>query len=257
MAEVKWIKIYVDMFDNKKIKFIRSLPEGNDILLCWIMLLASAGKCNSNGFILLTENVPYTVEMLANEYSLPLSTVQLAIQTLKKLNMVNDEDGAFFITSWEEYQNVEGMEKIREQTRLRVSRHRQKKLSNATGNVTVTDGNETDKELDIKNKKDINTSVNDFFETIWKLYPKKEGKGQVSKSQKENLYKIGLEEMARAIERYKLAKKDKDRQYLQNGSTFFNSGYVDYLDSNFAEEIKEEDTRIIVRSVDDVRRLGK
>ena len=79
MAGVKWIKIYVDMFDNKKIRFIRKLPDGNDILLCWIMLLTSAGKCNSNGFIFLTENVPYTVEMLSNEYDIPLNTVKLAI----------------------------------------------------------------------------------------------------------------------------------------------------------------------------------
>lgn len=76
----------------------------------------------------------------------------------------------------------------------------------------------------------------DFFEKLWGLYPKKEGKGQVSKTQKENLSKIGIEEMTRAVERYVKAKKDTDKKFLQNGSTFFNSGYVDYLDKECKEE---------------------
>ncbi len=87
----------------------------------------------------------------------------------------------------------------------------------------------------INNSNNINNTLVDFFNAIWKLYPKKEGKGQVSKTQKEKLAKIGLEEMSRAIERYKRAKAGTDRKFLQNGSTFFNSGYVDYLDDNYQE----------------------
>jgi tRNA A37 N6-isopentenylltransferase MiaA len=75
----------------------------------------------------------------------------------------------------------------------------------------------------------------EFFESVWKLYPKKEGKGSVSKTQKEKLQAIGYEEITRCIERYLKAKAGVDRQYLKQGSTFFNSGYVDYLDKNWAE----------------------
>ena len=77
------------------------------------------------------------------------------------------------------------------------------------------------------------------FESIWKLYPKKEGKGQVSETKKKELYKLGFEQIERCIERYKKAKVGTDKQFLQNGSTFFNSGYVDYLDCNYAEETSE------------------
>ena len=35
MAEVKWIKITTDMFDNRKIKHLRKLPDGNNIVLIW------------------------------------------------------------------------------------------------------------------------------------------------------------------------------------------------------------------------------
>lgn len=73
-----------------------------------------------------------------------------------------------------------------------------------------------------------------LFEKLWKRYPNKKGKGQVSSSAKKRLLEVGEEEMIRAIERYeKELEKDKDWRKPQNGSTFFNSGYVDYLDANY------------------------
>jgi len=72
-----------------------------------------------------------------------------------------------------------------------------------------------------------------LFEYLWSLYPKKEGKGQVSKSQKEKLQKIGMAEMQRCVERYKSDKEGTEQKYLKMGSTFFNSGYIDYLDENY------------------------
>lgn len=73
-----------------------------------------------------------------------------------------------------------------------------------------------------------------LFEELWQLYPSKKGKGQVSDAAKRRLLKVGKEEMLRAIERYKSElEKDKEWRKPQNGSTFFTSGYVDYLDANF------------------------
>ncbi len=73
-----------------------------------------------------------------------------------------------------------------------------------------------------------------LFERLWILYPNKKGKGQVSDSAKLKLFQIGYDEMVRAIDRYKAElEKDKDWRKPQNGSTFFNSGYVDYLDANY------------------------
>lgn len=52
-------------------------------------------------------------------------------------------DGEYFsISNWEEYQNIDGLEKIKEQTRERVAKHREKKKLEA-GNVTVMHGNVT------------------------------------------------------------------------------------------------------------------
>lgn len=147
MAEVKWIKITTDMFDNRKIKHLRRLPDGNNIVLIWVMLLTMAGRCNSGGMIFLTENIPYTPKMLADELDFEENTVRLALEALERLGMVVTDRGFFSISGWEEYQNIEGMERIREQTRKRVAKHREKQKL-LQGNVTVTDGNATDIDIE-------------------------------------------------------------------------------------------------------------
>lgn len=81
------------------------------------------------------------------------------------------------------------------------------------------------------------TDVLTLFETLWKIYPNKKGKGQISDAKKQRIAEIGLDEMKRTIERYlKDLEKDKEWRKPQNGSTFFNSGYVDYLDANYEGE---------------------
>ena len=152
MAEVKWIKLTTDMFDNRKIKHLRKLPEGNSIVLIWVMLLTMAGRCNSNGMIFLTENIPYTPKMLADELDFEENTVHLALNALEQFNMIVTNGDFFAIAGWEEYQNIEGMDRIREQNRIRQKKwyDKQKQLPepNVTPNVRLTQPNGTDKEIE-------------------------------------------------------------------------------------------------------------
>lgn len=78
------------------------------------------------------------------------------------------------------------------------------------------------------------TKMEQTFERLWKQYPNKRGKGQVSDAKKKVLYQIGEEHIQRALQRY-LDGLERDASWRkpQNGSTFFNSGYVDYLDENY------------------------
>lgn len=157
MAEIRWIKLTTDMFDNRKIKHLRRLPEGDSIVLIWVMLLTMAGRCNAGGMIFLTENIPYTPKMLADELDFEESIVQLALKALEELNMVVTNGSYFSIAGWEEYQNIEGMDKIREQTRKRVAKYREKQNAlpcNATVTLRNATDIEEDKDIDIdKNKK--------------------------------------------------------------------------------------------------------
>ena len=127
MAEVKWVKLTTDMFDNRKVKYLRKLPDGNNILLIWVMLLTMAGRCNAGGMIFLTENIPYTPKMLADELDFEESTVVLALQALENLEMIIIENGFFAIAGWEKYQNTDRLAEIREYNRLAKQKSRQKK----------------------------------------------------------------------------------------------------------------------------------
>ncbi|WP_426579172.1 phage replisome organizer N-terminal domain-containing protein [Bacillus altitudinis] len=167
MAEIKFIKLSTQMFDDEKIKLIEQLPESDTLLIIWIKLLAQAGKTNASGFIFLSENVPYTEEMLAAIFNRPIGLVRMALDTFRKFGMVEiNEQNYISICNWEKHQNVDAMDKIREDTRRRVARHREKQKSltldsssNVTCNVTVTQSNEQErrskKEEVRKKNKDI------------------------------------------------------------------------------------------------------
>lgn len=141
MADVEWIKLTVGMFDNRKIKHIRKLPEGNNIVLIWVMLLTMAGRCNANGFIFLTENIPYTTKMLADELDFDESVIQIALNVFEKFKMIHRDGDFISIWGWAEHQNSEGLDKVREQTRKRVKEHRERQKEQARlleCNVTET-----------------------------------------------------------------------------------------------------------------------
>lgn len=165
MADVKWIKITVNMFDDEKIRIIESMPDADAILVIWIKLLTLAGKTNTNGFIFLSENIPYTDEMLSTIFSRPLNTVRLALQTFKQFGMIDyDEKNFLYLVNWNKHQNVEGLEKIREQTRQRVAKHREKQKMLPESNVTlpVTQSNATEKNKNKKENKNKEIYIDPF-----------------------------------------------------------------------------------------------
>ena len=137
MAEVKWVKLTTDMFDNRKIKHLRRLPDGNSIVLIWVMLLTMAGRCNSGGMIFLTENIPYTPKMLADELDFEENTVLLALKALEQLDMIITENGFFSIAGWEEYQNADKLAEMRakDRERKRLKRAQAKALLDVSTDV--------------------------------------------------------------------------------------------------------------------------
>lgn len=155
MSDVQWVKIMTDMFDNRKIKHIRKLPEGNNIILIWVMLLSLAGRCNASGMIFLTENIPYTNKMLADELGFEESVICMSLEVLERFRMISrDEEMMLSVNNWDKYQNIEGMDRIREQNRIRKQRQRerQKRLDS---HVTSRDSHATDIDIDKDIEEDI------------------------------------------------------------------------------------------------------
>ena len=129
-SEVKWIKVSVNLFDDEKIKQIRSMPDGNSMILIWLQLLLLAGKTNQDGYLVVSNTeIAYTEEMLAVHFDMPLNTVLMAIDTFKRFGMIEIIDNICHITNWDKHQAVDGMDKIREQNRERKKCQREKQKS--------------------------------------------------------------------------------------------------------------------------------
>jgi len=166
MAEIKWIKIVTDIFDNRKIRQIESLPDGDTIIVIWFKLLCLAGIINDNGNIYITQEIPYTEETLSTQFNRPLKTIQLAMKTFQAFGMIEVIDDILKISNWENYQNIEGMERVREQNRIRKQRQREReKLLLNDGNVTSRDSHAIDKNKN-KNKNRIDNIIVVYEEEI-------------------------------------------------------------------------------------------
>lgn len=155
MADVKWIKIVTDIFDNRKIRQIEVMPEGDSILVIWFKLICLAGKTNDSGLVYFTRDIPYTDEMLATQFNRPLPTVRLALKTFQAFGMVEIVDNFLQLPSWEKYQSVDGMDKIREQNRIRKQRQRERaRLQLSSSHVTVTCGHATEEDKEEDKERD-------------------------------------------------------------------------------------------------------
>ena len=125
MGEGKWIKTYVNNYDDTPSKMIDAREDRDTIHYVRGRLNALAGKVNRNGELYMTETKPYTIKTLAIEFNRDFEAVKEAIKVLKNLEVIEiTEDRVFKITDWEIDQNVEGLERIRKQTSERVARHR-------------------------------------------------------------------------------------------------------------------------------------
>lgn len=184
-----WFKLNMDIFGNRKIKFVRRLPDGDSIALFWIALLAEARRCNSDGKIFLTENIPYTEDVLAEDFKFDENTVKSALEAFKQLDMIYMDNGFITITGWEDHQNAEGLAKIREQNRQRQAKYKAKqKEASSNSEVTlpitlpitlpVTLGNATEKERESERESDIKNKIHidcqqivDLYHSICKSFP--------------------------------------------------------------------------------------
>lgn len=183
MSDVQWIKLSINMFSDEKIRLIRTMPEGEAIVLIWVQLLCLAGKTNDSGSIYIGQNLYYTDEMLASLFDQKINVMRIALDTLEQFGMIEvGDNGVIDIVNWEKHQNVEGMERIRLQNRKRKQRFDMKKKierlgydpeadevphkvgelkdyvdeleSNVTVTLPVTESNATDKNRIDKNRID-------------------------------------------------------------------------------------------------------
>ncbi|MBY6809323.1 phage replisome organizer N-terminal domain-containing protein [Clostridium botulinum] len=239
MADIKWIKITTNMFEDEKIRLIDAMPERDTIHYVWIRLLVQAGKTNSNGFIFLGENIPYTDEMLSTIFCRPLTSIRLALKTLKDFRMIEvDEDNLIKIINWEKHQNVEGMERVREQNKIRAKNFRDKKKQlkepvkvNENEEIEILDCNG---DKSVQNSEEVNSNVTELKSNVMQnknnVTVTKENKRE-SKNQNKKKIKNKRESKKKTEEE----NKDKSENNSENASKVKNNEIDDknLEDNNF------------------------
>lgn len=126
MADVGWVRLSTRLFENRKIKYLLNQPKGAELVLLWVHLLCAAGNVNDGGRVYISQNVMYTPQSLAADFGVPKTIAGKALTLFQDLELIEVEsDGCIQILGWEKHQNVTGLEKIREQNRLRKQKQRQ------------------------------------------------------------------------------------------------------------------------------------
>ena len=182
-----------------------------------------------------------SVERISAETGLTESQVRTALKKLKDTGYISTKStNKYTIYTVNEYQTYIDCGQVAKAT--------------TEGNTVVENGTKMEQtEENVKEncekpkencEKSNKKAINECFERLWKQYPNKRGKGQVSDAKKKVLYQIGEEHIQRALKRY-LDGLEQDASWRkpQNGSTFFNSGYVDYLDENYEKPSEPQPQR--------------
>lgn len=154
MAEVKWIKMATNIWDNRKIVQIESLPDGDTIIVIWLKLLCLAGTTNDSGMVYFTKEIPYTEQMLSTLFNRPLATIQFALKVFQEFEMISIIDDFLQISNWKKYQNIEGMDKIREQNRIRKQNQRERQKIMIEQDTSRDMSRDVTQQNKIKNKKE-------------------------------------------------------------------------------------------------------
>lgn len=170
MAEVKWIKIVTDVFDDEKILMIETLPDADGIIVIWFKLLCLAGKQNNSG-VFMIGRLPYTEEMFATVFRRPINTVRLALKTFEEFGMIEIVNNTVTIPNWDKHQSLDAYEKKKERDRLYRAERRaaQRELTEKSSDSRSTVVRQSlDTSLDVaskirreeeKNRKDIDVEV--------------------------------------------------------------------------------------------------
>lgn len=172
MAEVQWIRFVVGMFDGNSFKRIKrakigGVPYRDKLTAVWFELLDLAGKSNANGYLIDNNEIPYrSFEDIATMLDREEKEIELCMQYFINERMVEIVDDVYCLTNFLKYQNQDGLEKIREQNRIRQANYKQRKkllkgnvTANVTDNVTVTQGNAIELDVDVEQEKDLEIST--------------------------------------------------------------------------------------------------
>lgn len=219
-SDVKWIKIVTDIFDDEKILLIESMPESDSIIVIWFKLLCFCGKQNNGGILMLNERIAYTDEMLSTIFRRPLNTVRLALRTFEQYGMVEIENDVITVTNWGKHQDLDRIQKGRENTRKRVAAYRERqKLAMKSGDISCECTEKA--ECNGYGNADVTVTVTPMLRNVTPIEREGEGEGE------------GEREKTRTAKRFTPPTVEEVQTYCQERQNNIDAErFVDYYTSN-------------------------
>ena len=132
MADVKWIKLKVGMFDGMSFKKIKRAEIGgvcfrDKLTAVWFELMDFAGRCNHNGAFIDSREIPFkNLSDIAMMIDREEDELKLCMNFFINEGMVSIIDDVYMLSAWNEYQNTAKLAEIREYNRLAKQKQRAK-----------------------------------------------------------------------------------------------------------------------------------
>lgn len=213
-----WLKLKRDFFKRHDIRIIESMPNGKDYVLFYLKLLCES--VDHEGNLRFSEEIPYNEEMLATITNTNVDIVRGAISVFAGLNMMEImDDGTYFMN---EVAKMTGSE-TEWAKKKRLYRQSQKSLPEGHDEDIVLPLSDKSKSKS-KSKNNNIHHLDDEFEKIWAIYPRKQGKKRAREAFERAIKKgATINEITAGLEAYcDYIKREKVKgMYIKQGSTFF------------------------------------
>ena len=242
-----WLKLKDDFFTTREVKKLRKIAGGDTYTVIYLKLQLLSIK--REGLLVYEGTENNLVEQLALELDEDEDNVMVTLSFLEQNKLIEQ-------LSQDEYLLSNVPESIGSETgaaeRMRKMRENRNNVTPQLQGVTesyteIEKEIEKDKRIERKSdeterkdpvRKSDRKEVDEFFESIWKAYPEKKGKSQVSLSTKRKLMQVGEDTLLKCIKGYEEDLRVNSWKKPMHGSTFFNGRYEDYLHTEVRPEIQ-------------------
>ena len=175
-----WLKLKKDFFKRHDIVYLRSLEDGDEIVLIYLMLLLES--VDHEGELRFSDNIPYSVEMLASITDMPIVLVDRALCLFSDLGLItNDENDTIklpkvheMIGSASDSDEARRSKRYRERKKAERDETSQQNVTSVTESVTERHESKSKRQSKSKSKRqsiDFFSKKNTFVEpTIEEIY---------------------------------------------------------------------------------------
>jgi predicted phage replisome organizer len=226
-----YMRLKEDFFDSEEMVLLETLPDG--ILYQNILMKVYCRSLKSEGRLMFNNVIPYNAEILAKITRMQVGTVEKALDIFQQMGLIEILDnGAIYMMNIQNFIGESSTEGDRKRDYRSKIESEKKLISQSMDKCPDKCPTKVHhiRDKDILDIYNINI-YDDFeseFETIWKAYPRKEGKTNALKAyikaRSDNNKPVSFEQVQQGVERYVkyIKANNTEQRYIKHGSTWFN-----------------------------------